>query len=323
MAFQWGVEYFQIYSISLLFLLLLHVFGSCYRGMGDTKTSMKIMLVSLIMNMVLDPILIFGLGPFSAMGVKGAALASLISQVFGVLIYIYLVFIKQQHMQLNGSWRLDGKVIKKSLAIGLPSGLAYFLLTANMLITYRVVSPYGTQALASLGIGFRIIQTMYLPSVAIADATAAMVGQNFGAKEYKRVKTTFWTGLRISCVFMTTGTLLCWLLPSFFIHLFSQEPDVVFYGVAYLKIISLSNLTVGAILTMSAVFQGIGKTYPTLVSAVLDNILFATAIFTLPIWFDWGITSVWWIKFVTALFEMILLCFWLTYRLKHLEKGHS
>ncbi|MBU2454398.1 MAG: MATE family efflux transporter, partial [Proteobacteria bacterium] len=305
MTLKWGVEYFQIYSISLLFLLMLHVFGSCYRGMGDTKTTALILLQSLVLNIVLDPVLIFGFLGFPALGVKGAALASLISQIYGVLIFAYLVFIKKQHIHLNGPWTLNLGIIKSSLAIGLPSGLAYFLLTANLLITYRVVSPYGTQALAALGIGFRIVQAIYLPSVAIADAMAAIVGQNYGAKNHFRILSTFWTGWRISFLVMLTGTLVCWMFPGFLIHIFSQDPQVTHYGVMYLKIISLANGVVGTILTVSAVFQGIGKTTPTLICALADNVLFVVFVLTLPAYFNWGVSSVWWIKLLTAVTEVL------------------
>ncbi|MCP4673592.1 MAG: MATE family efflux transporter [Desulfobacula sp.] len=316
LALKWGVEYFQIYSISLLFLLLLHVFGSCYRGLGDTKTSMLIMLQSLVINIILDPVLIFGLAGFPALGVQGAAIASLVSQVYGVVIYLYLIFIKKQHIYLNGPWRLNPNIIKLSLTIGLPSGLTYFLMTLNLLITYRVVGHYGTGALASLGIGFRIVQAIYLPSVAIADAMAVMVGQNHGAKKHIRIISTFWTGWRISTILMIAGTIICWLFPGFFINLFSHDPQVTHYGVIYLRVISLANVMVGTILTVSAVFQGLGKTFPTLVCAVADNVIFAIIVLTLPGYFGWGISAVWWIKLSTAALETIFCAAWLNYYLK-------
>jgi putative MATE family efflux protein len=319
LALEWGVAYFEIYSFSLLFLLLLHVFNACYRGMGDTKTSMFIMLQSLVLNIILDPILIFGFAFFPEMGVKGAALASLISQVYGVLIYIYLVFIKKQHIHLKGPWSFDFKIIKQSLGIGIPSGLAYFLLTANLLVTYRIIGPYGIPAIASFGIGFRIIQAVYLPTVAISEALAAMVGQNYGANIPDRVIKTFWIGWKVSTAIMLVGTLICWLFPDFLIHIFSKDPEVIRYGVIYLQISSLSNIVVGTILISSAVFQGIGKTYPSLVGALLDNILFISIIFTLPIYFGWGISSLWWIKLITAVMEMNLCLFWLRSYFKEMK----
>lgn len=320
-AFEWGVQYFEVYSVSLLFLLLLHVFGACYRGMGDTKTSMKIMFATLVINMVFDPVLIFGLGGFPALGVRGAAIASLLSQVCRLFAYIWLVFIRQQHIRIAIPKRFDIPVIKKSLIIGLPSGLAYFLLTANMLITYRVISPYGTQALASIGIGYRIIQGMYLPSVAVADAMAAIVGQNVGAKIWGRVVSSFWSAWWFSTVAMALGMAICWLFPESLIRLFSSDPQVVHYGVLYLKIISLANIIVGTILTVSAVFQGIGKTFPSLVGAFVDNFFFGAAVFTLPAIFGWGITSVWWIKVSTGVFEMGLIAVWLYVAINRLKRS--
>ncbi|MBW1801731.1 MAG: MATE family efflux transporter, partial [Deltaproteobacteria bacterium] len=177
----WGVQYFQVFSVSFFFILLLHVIMSCYRGMGDTRTPMMINLQSVVLNMLLDPILIFGLLGMPKLGVQGAAIASLISQVYAIAIYIYLIFVKGYPIKIKGSWRLKPTIIKQSLSIGLPSGLTYFLLSFNMLITYRVIGPFGTQAIASLGIGFRILQAMYMPVIALTLAMAAMVGQNFGA----------------------------------------------------------------------------------------------------------------------------------------------
>jgi len=152
----------------------------------------------------------------------------------------------------------------------------------------------------------------------VADAMAAMVGQNYGAKNYDRVVATFWTGWRFSCLFMLVGTLLCWFFPERFIHLFSSEATVVQYGVIYLGITSLANLPVGSILTISAVFQGIGKTYPSLVCALADNLLFVVAVLTLPVLFGWGFASVWWIKLAATCFETTVLSLWLSRRLKRL-----
>ncbi|UCF85503.1 MAG: MATE family efflux transporter [Desulfobacteraceae bacterium] len=310
-SLAWGIEYFQIFSISFFFVLLLHVIGSCYRGMGDTRTPMFIMVLSTALNIILDPLLIFGLLGFPRLGVRGAAIASLSSQLISTGIYFYLIFLKGHHLKIKGPWQLDRGIIKKSLAIGLPSGLTYFLLALNMLITYRVVSVFGTPALASLGIGFRILQAIYLPVIAVTSAMAAMVGQNFGARKQSRITRTLWTGLAISSGVMVLGTVLCRMFPESLIGIFSNDKAVIHYGVIYLAIMSLGNVIVGTIMTMSAVFQGFGKTYPNLIAAVFDNALFAALVFTLPGLFGWGIQAVWWIKLATAGIEMVIIATWL------------
>ena len=311
LSLEWGVEYFRIFSISFFFVLILHVIGACYRGMGDTKTPMIIMVQSTILNIILDPLLIFGLLGFPRLGVRGAAIASLSAQLVSVGIYVYLVLIKGQHLKIKGPWQLDLSIIKRSLSIGLPSGLTYFLLALNMLITYRVVSVFGTPALASIGIGFRILQAIYMPVVAVTSAMAAIVGQNYGAGKQSRITTTLWTGWAISCGIMISGTVLCRIFPGILIGIFSNDKSVIHYGVIYLTIMSLGTVIVGTIMTMSAVFQGFGKTYPIFIAAVFDNALFACLVFTLPGLFGWGIKAVWWIKLATAGIEMLIIAEWL------------
>ena len=306
-SLEWGVQYFRIFSISFFFVLILHVIGACYRGMGDTKTPMIIMVLSTILNIILDPLLIFGLLCFPRLGVRGAAIASLLSQFIALAIYIYMILIRGQHLEIKRPWRLDLSIIKRSLSIGLPSGLTYFLLALNMLITYRVVSIFGTPALASIGIGFRILQSIYMPVVAVTSAMAAIVGQNYGAGKQSRITTTLWTGWAISCGIMISGTALCRFFPGILIEIFSNDKSVIHYGIIYLTIMSLGNVIVGTIMTMSAVFQGFGKTYPVLIAAVFDNVLFACLVFTLPGIFGWGIQSIWWIKLATASIEMFFI----------------
>jgi putative MATE family efflux protein len=310
-SLEWGIQYFQIFVISFLFMILLFTVGNCYRGMGNTKTPMIIMLQANLMNIVLDPILIFGWLGLPALGVRGAALASIISQLYALAIYGYLIFIKGAHIDLKGKWQLRFSIIRKSLFIGIPSGLNHFLLAANLLITFRVISDYGTAALASIGIGFRILQAIYIPVIAVASAMAAIVGQNFGAKKYNRIPGTFARAWLISILFMLLCTAICQAFPEYLIGIFSNDPAVRQFGVVYLKIFSLGFVMVGTIMVTSAVFQGLGKTYPSLVGAALDNVLFAGLVFTLPVYFSWGIQSIWWIKLTTAVLEMVVVALWL------------
>ncbi|MBW2609987.1 MAG: MATE family efflux transporter [Deltaproteobacteria bacterium] len=310
-SLTWGVEYFQVFSISLTVLLLLFVVGSGFRGMGDTKTPMFIMMQSAVLNIILDPLLIFGLLGMPAMGVRGAAVASLVAQLYALAWYAHLIFIKGSHIQLSGSWRPDLVIIKRSLAIGIPSGLTMYFVGFNMMIGYRVVSGYGTAALASLGIGFRIIQSCYLPSMGIAAAVAAAVGQNYGARIYSRIRQSIDFGLRSTTCIMILGTAVCCIFSAGLIDLFSKDQEVIRYGIIYLTITSLTNPAVGMLMVISSSFQGLGKTYPAFVSAAIDTGLFALLVLTLPGYFGWGIQAIWWIKAIATVFELALVSFWL------------
>lgn len=307
----WGIQYFQIFAVSFLFMILLYTIGNCFRGMGDTRTPMIIMLQANLLNILLDPILIFGWLGLPSMGVRGAALASLITQIYALGIYGYHIFVKGSHIQVKGKWRLSAGIVRKSLFIGVPSGMNHLLLAANLLITYRVISSYGTAAIASVGIGFRILQAIYIPVIALASAMAAIVGQNYGAGNCDRIASVFKRTWTISMVFMILCTLVCRLLPGTIIGIFSSDSEVIRFGVIYLMIFSLGNVMVGTIMVTGAAFQGLGKTYPSLAGAILDNVLFAGLVFTLPAFFNWGIQSIWWIKVTTAAIESLVVALWL------------
>jgi len=322
-SLQWGIEYFKIFSISFLFMLLLYVIGNCFRGMGDTKTPMMIMLQANVLNMVLDPILIFGWLGLPALGVRGAAIASLISQFYGLGIYGYLIFVRGSHLNIKGKWHFDPQIIKQSLLIGIPAGMNHFLLAANLLITYRVISIYGTAALASVGIGFRILQSIYIPVIAVASAMAAIVGQNYGARKLSRITGTLWRAWLVSMIFMIGCTAICLLYPKFLIGIFSNNSDVVYFGVIYLRIFSIGFVMVGTIMMASSAFQGLGKTYPSLVGAVVDNALFAGLVFTLPVYFSWGIQAIWWIKLATAAVETAVVAIWLRHELANVRSSSA
>ena len=322
-SLEWGIQYFQIFSISFLFMIFLYVIGNCYRGMGDTKTPMVIMLQANIFNIVLDPILIFGWLGLPALGVRGAAIASLITHIYAIGIYAYLIFFKEFHLNLKGRWHINPEIIKKILYIGVPSGMNHFLLAANLMITYRVISGYGTAALASIGIGFRILQGIYIPVIAVASAMAAIVGQNFGARKFSRITGTLGMAWLISTIFMIGCTAICLVFPQVLIRIFSSSSEVIHFGVIYLRIFAIGFIMVGTIMVASSAFQGLGKTYPSLIGAVVDNALFAGLVFTLPAWLGWGIESVWWIKLATAAAETVVVALWLKYELTKVRSNFS
>jgi Na+-driven multidrug efflux pump len=257
------------------------------------------------------------------MGVRGAALASVISQVYALAIYGYLIFVRNSGLNVRGSWRLNAAIARKSLYIGIPSGMNHFLLAANMLITFRVISDYGTAALAAIGVGFRLLQAIYIPVIAVASAMAAIVGQNFGANKYNRITGTFGRAWLISMIFMLCCTAVCRIYPAQLVGIFSTDPDVIRFGVIYLNVFSLGFVMVGTIMVISAAFQGLGKTYPSLAGAALDAALFAGLVFTLPAYYDWEISSIFWIKVATVVVETAVIAVWLKSELKRTRRQFS
>jgi putative MATE family efflux protein len=311
----WGIQYFRVNAFCMMTNLILFVIGSSYRGMGDTKTPMYIMVQSTIINIVLDPILIFGIG-FPAMGVQGAAIASLISQVYGLARYAYLIIIKGSHLSLKGSWRPDFPIIGKSLLIGIPAGLTSYVLALNTMIIFKVISIYGTAAIASVGIGMRVLQTVFLPIAGVTAVLSSVVGQNYGAKIYSRIMEAFRFGLKTATIYMICATCICWIFRHELVAFFDESPDVIVYGGVYLSIMALSNIGVGISMTVSSVLLGLGKTTPSFVSVAINTALFSLCVFTLPGYFGWGIESIWWINVITGLGGLGVLSVWFNNHIK-------
>ena len=152
---------------------------------------------------------------------------------------------------------------------------------------------------------------------------AAIVGQNYGARNYPRITGTLGRAWLISTVFMIGCTLMCLAVPRFLISIFSSSSEVIYYGIIYLRIFAIGFVMVGTIMVASAAFQGLGKTYPSLIGAVVDNALFAGLVFTLPGYFNWGIQSVWWIKLATAAAETVVVAIWLKHQLSQVRSNFA
>ena len=156
--------------------------------------------------------------------------------------------------------------------------------------------------------------------IALSSATAAMIGQNFGAGRPRRIRATLRLAASMAAAYMAACTILLWLLPAELTGLFTRDRLVIDYGQGFLSIYSLSNFFVGMIMVVGATFQGLGKTYPTLIGATVDNAVYAALVFSLPALFGWGILSIWWIKTATTVLEALIVAFWLRTEIRWMKK---
>ena len=164
------------------------------------------------------------------------------------------------------------------LKIGLPAGGEFALIFIHISFIFWVIRRFGADAQAGYGVGCRVIEAIFLPALAIAFAVSPVVGQNFGANQFARVRNAFRSGLVLSTVVMLIPTVACCLYPDWFIRLFSSEQPVIAIGVTYLQIIAWEFIGSGIVFTCSSTFQGLGNTLPSLVSSALR-----LATFVLPV----------------------------------------
>jgi putative MATE family efflux protein len=249
-------------------VLLLFLNNAIFRGAGDAAIAMRLLWVSNIINLVLDPCLIFGWGPFPKLGVTGAALATFIGRSIGVLYQFYRLLkgterirILTRHLQL----RFD--VLWRLIRVSLTGILQFAIAHTSWIGLVRIVSIFGAAALAGYTIAIRIVIFVILPSWGLSNAAATLVGQNLGAGKPDRAETAVWrTGL-YNMIFLGTVGLLFVMFAEPVVRLFTQDPDVVPLGATCLRIVSCGNIGYAYGMVMLQAFNGAGDTItPTIVN---------------------------------------------------------
>lgn len=292
--------YWFLPGLALQYVSMVMVSG--LRGTGVVQPTMIVQMVTVLLNAVLAPVLIAGVGTGRPMGVAGAGLASTISVAAGVLLlsFYFLRLEKYVHFRA-GLWRPRFAVWGRMINIGLPAGGEFAFMFLYMAVIYWVIRDFGATAQAGFGLGTRLMQSIFLPAMAIAFATGPIAGQNFGAKHYPRVYQTFWSAAKISVVLMLALTLLCQFRPDWLILLFTRDPAVVEVAAHFLRLISWNFAASGLIFTCSGIFQGLGHTWPALgstASRLLTFMLPAIWLSTVPgfqldhVWYL-SVASVW------------------------------
>jgi putative MATE family efflux protein len=251
--------------------------SAALRGTGNFKPGMVIGSATVLLNTVLAPVLILGLGLPRPLGVAGAGLASLIAIAAGVPALIVYVVRHERYLQvvlaqLRPQLQSWGRMLK----IGLPAGAEFGLLAVYMAVVYIVSRPFGAAAQAGFGSGLRLVQAGMLPVIAVGFAVSPVAGQNFGAQLPDRVRETFRVAALMAAGYMLALTLLFQLVPEALIGTFNPaQPQVQAVGGEYLRITSLNFVASGIIFVSSSMFQALGNTVPPLASSFARIVLVA------------------------------------------------
>jgi putative MATE family efflux protein len=282
-------------AMSMQFALV--AMGAALRGTGNFKPGMVVQTTTVIINIVLAPVLMFGWGSGRPLGVAGAAIASLIAVTVGVA-WLSRYFLKADaFLQFDKTSRTpDVTLWKKLLGIGLPAGAEFGLMAVYLLIVYVISRPFGAAAQAGFGIGLRIVQALFMPVVALGFAVAPVAGQNFGARKGARVVQTFREGALMASGVMIVAGLVCHLIPAQLISIFSSDPQVVAVGSEYLRITSWNFIASGIIFVASSTFQAMGNTLPALMTSTLRILLVAIPAFVISKWPGFDLRWIWYLS---------------------------
>jgi putative MATE family efflux protein len=288
--------------------------GSALRGMGDMKIPTALQVGTVLLNIVLAPILIVGWGTGRPLGVTGAGLATFIAIAAGsVAFVIYFLRPASPVTFRPRTWRPQLGLWREMLRIGVPSGGEFALIAIYIALVYDIIQGFGAAAQAGFGIGGRLMQSLFLPAVAIGFATAPVVGQNVGAKRPDRVRAAFRTAALLVGGVMAVMTVAAHVAPRAMVGVFSADDGVVSFGAEYLRIISWNFVASGIIFVGSSTLQGLGNTRPALLASSLRLILFAAPAYWLSHRPAFEIRHVWYLSVASVLVHVGLLL-WLVRR---------
>jgi len=242
-------------------IMMLFIINAVFRSAGDAAVAMKVLWVGNIINIILDPCLIFGLGPFPQMGVTGAAIATNIGRGTAVLLQFYLLFFGKKRIRIEVKHlTFDFRIMLKLFKLSVGSIGQNLIGTTSWIALVRIISMFGSEVVAGYTIAIRIIGFTLLPSWGISNASATLVGQNLGAKKPDRAERAVWVTGWVNMVLLgAIGSILV-LFPEPFIRLFIESENVIRTGILGLRIISIGFIAYGLGMVLVNSFNGAGDT---------------------------------------------------------------
>lgn len=262
------------------------------RGVGDSRTPLIYLAYATVINIILDPLMIFGIWPFPAMGVAGAAWATVIAQaISGILGFRHMI--REGFVPVGKEeWKLEGRLVRLLFSIGLPAGVQQVIVSTGMLTLTSIVNSFGTIATAAFGVGGRLDQFAFMPAMSVGLSVTALVGQNLGARKFERVHETVRWSAYLSIGISAAIVLFVQLFPGILLKAFTDSYDVLVEGQKYLRIVSLSYIPNSLMFMLGGVLRGAGDTLPTMLISMVTlwviriplAYLFSRRLGTIGIW---------------------------------------
>ena len=291
-----GLEYTNIiYSGSFLFILVVSL-NSLLHAEGDTKTYRNVLVISFLLNIILNPILIFGFLFIPAFGVKGIGIATIISQLVSFLIILFKVLKNERVRNITNEYLVPKFLFFKNIffqSMPISVSICGYALAAAIIFTY--VGQSGEYAVAGYGVGTRIEQVVLLPILGINTAIISIIAQNYGANNLVRIKETYFTAIKYAFIIMITAGTLVFLSASVITSFFSNDPEVIEYGKRYLKISAFVLPAYPVFFLSNGFFMALKKSENAMISNFFRNVLNPIAVFYIA-------------KYINASFETF---FWL------------
>ena len=264
-----------------------------FQGVGNMKVTMIGLMVGCVSNILLDPLMIFGLGPFPAMGIEGAALATGLGQVLNLIFYLIVYKMRPIQVQISRRYlHLDKSLASRLYSVGIPGALNLALPSVLVSALNGLLAAYSQSYVVILGIYYKLQTFLYLPASGIVQGMRPVIGYNYGAGEHKRVKKIYFVTLCMSGVIMLIGTIICLTVPGQLIGMFTTNPETIAAGKTALRIICAGFLVSSVSVTSCGALEGLGRGSASLVVSLCRYlIIILPAAFILSHFF--GAVGVW------------------------------
>ena len=296
-----GVGYMQWMLGGNVVILLLFVINAIFRGAGDAAIAMRVLWVANGLNILLDPLLIFGWGPVPAFGVEGAAIATNIGRGVGVLMQLWILFRGGQHIRvLAAQIAWQGAILWNIVRTSLGGVGQMLVAMTSWIFLMRILASIGSEAVAGATIAIRVMMFTMMPAWGMSNAAATLVGQNLGAQQPERAEASVWQIGWYNMGYLLAISVLFFLVPQGIVGFFSDDAKVVAVGAEWLRILSYSLFVYGWWMVSVQAFNGAGDTAtPTWINVVFFWLIQIPLAWLLALHLGWQETGVFWAVFVS------------------------
>ena len=315
--------YLLVMGMFTLFNIINPIFTAVITATGNSRTPFRISSVGLIINLLLDPVLIFGLGFFPSMGTLGAAIATIFAQFIVFLLYLrYIRRDQQVFSKMRFLKPLDRTLSRHIIKIGLPATVQGVMFNGISMTIGRIIAGWGETAIAVQKVGIQVEAISYMTADGFAAATNSFIAQNYGASQLKRARDGYKTALGVMTVWGAITTSVLVFLPQYIFRVFIQEPEVIPLGVDYLRILGYSQLFMCMEILTAGAFSAYGKTLPpSVVSIVFTGLRIPMAILLGKT--ALGLNGVWWSISMSSVFKGVILAVLFFSFMKKFQKQHN
>lgn len=289
---KYGVDYTSIILIFSVGVMVEIAIEKVLQATGNMIFPMIFQLIGAVSNIVLDPLFIFGIGPFPRMEVAGAAVATVIGQILAMIFAIYIFFFKKHAVQVHvRNFKPSLKIIKNIYAVGFPSIIMQSISSVLVVGLNAILMGFSEAAVSVHGIYYKMQSFVFMPVFGLNQGLMPIMGYNFGAKNKDRLHSAIRYGCIIAAFIMLCGTVIFWVFPAQILSLFNANDDILNMGIKAMRFISLSFLPAAIDIIFSTTFQAVGKGFSSMILSLLRQL-----VFILPaalVLSNFGVNAVW------------------------------